>query len=495
VKDVSKIKEIGMASPRLGLNGNEQWTSKDDLSNTVVQVVAQVAQFNWIDPYRVQQQFEGRGSGFFVDSSGHFITNAHVVNEASKVWIHLPTSGQKTIFADIVGFCPDRDLALLKVVDEDLEFIRSECGGITPLPFGDSDLIQPAEPVVVLGYPLGQHRMKTVTGVISGRESAEGRLLIQITAPINPGNSGGPLLNEDGEVIGIAIASVLEAQNVGYAIPINEVKMVLDDLYKNKLVRKGSFGTRFNYGSEELVDFLGNPKPAGLYVNKVFKGSLFEKSGVCEGDMLYEMNGFRLDAFGDTTVPWSNDKFSINDLVGRLCIGELVKLVIYRKGERKEISFNFEMMPSYPVRWMFPGYEPVEYEIFGGMVIMELADNHIPHLMEIMPYLIDYTKPENKMESVPVITNIIPGSLAQQLRSLAPGFLLREINGVQVTTLLSVRTALEKSVTSGIVTLKTTEGVFAVMPFKELVHDEERLSRDFNYPISSFMKGLIKKVA
>src|SRR5579864_7431121 len=85
------------------------------MQNSVVQVISQVATFNWSEPYRVEEQHEGRGTGFFIDCEGHLITNAHVVDQAKTIWIHVPMLGKKPLFAHIVSFCPDRDLALLRI--------------------------------------------------------------------------------------------------------------------------------------------------------------------------------------------------------------------------------------------------------------------------------------------------------------------------------------------------------------------------------------------
>ena len=248
--------------------------------------------------------------------------------------------------------------------------------------------------------------MKGATGVIGGREFKEGRSFIQFTAPINPGNSGGPLLDVYGKVIGITIAAILKAQNIGYAIPINEIKLILDELYQTKFLRRSFLGARFNFSSDHHAHYLGNPVPAGLYINKVYKDSLFDRAGIKEGDMIYEFNEYRLDAFGETAVPWSPERVSLYDIVARLKTDQPVKVVAYRNGERKEFAFLFALTAPYAIRPKYPDYEPIEYEIIGGVVVMELADNHLPILSQAMPFLIDYAKTENKVDPVLVITHV-----------------------------------------------------------------------------------------
>src|SRR5262249_23942749 len=149
---------------------------------------------------------------------------------ATSVWIQIPSLGKRIIDVTIVGVCPERDIALLKLTPESEQLVRSLLGKIPYLPFGDSDGVHRAEELLALGYPLAQHTLKSTTGVVSGRENITGQAVIQMSAPINPGSSGGPSLNRAGQVIGINTATILGVQNANYIIPINEVKIVLDDL-------------------------------------------------------------------------------------------------------------------------------------------------------------------------------------------------------------------------------------------------------------------------
>src|SRR5205807_3208889 len=113
--------------------------------------------------------------------------------------------------------------------------------------------------VLALGYPLGQQSLKSTNGIVSGREYN----MIQISNAINPGSSGGPLLNTRGEVIGINTAGIVDAQNIGYAIAVNDFNIVLPDMKKTRIVRKPFLGVLFNNASAALTEFLGNPVPGG----------------------------------------------------------------------------------------------------------------------------------------------------------------------------------------------------------------------------------------
>lgn len=467
---------------------------QEKIRDTVVQIFSQVAEFDWLQPYRTPNQYGTRGSGFFINDQGYIITNAHVVDQALGVWIQIPSLGRRLIEVRIVSICPERDLALLQVTDEDVRYITQELGAIPFLPLGNSDAIYRADEVLALGYPLGHESLKSTSGVISGREQN----YIQTSAPINPGNSGGPLINTAGEVIGINSSGITEAQNIGYAIPINDLKIVLPDLYKVNLLRKPFLGILTDNATESMASYFGNPLPGGCYLFDVVKNSPLSKAGVQADDMIYEINGNRLDIYGEMKMPWSEDKISITDYVSRLAIGQEVCLVIYRAGERKEITVKLDHSEVLPIRRMYPGYEKIDYEIFGGMVVMELTMNHIKALASQAPGLARYTDLKNQAESVLVITHIFPTSQLFRSRTLSAGATLIAINGHAVKTLSDFRAALGMNHNSNYFTIKACDNVsraaanvLVVLPFDKLLQEEAQLSQHYHYPISKTVTSLL----
>lgn len=159
-----------------------------ELQDTVVQIFVNKSEISILEPYRVPEQTQSLGSGFFISESGEIVTNAHVANQASSLLIQIPSFGKRQFEADLVGIMPEKDFALLKLRDTDIEFIKNSLGRFPVLSLGDSDQIARADEVMALGYPLGQQSLKSTTGVISGREGG----MVQMSAAINPGNSGGP---------------------------------------------------------------------------------------------------------------------------------------------------------------------------------------------------------------------------------------------------------------------------------------------------------------
>lgn len=466
----------------------QTWSDLQGLvKDTVLQIFAQKAADDLLKPYQTPTQYQATGSGFFINEEGEIITNAHVVDQAKSVWIQIPALGKKQIDVEIIGVSPDRDLALLKLKDEGMQIIKQEIGSIKFLKLGNSDFVHSADEIMALGYPLGQQNLKSTTGVVSGREQH----LIQISAPINPGNSGGPSVNIQGEVIGINTSYVPDAQNVGYIIPINELKIILDDLRKVKLLKRPFLGVLFNNASEALTQFLGNPMPGGLYVVDIYKDSPLHKAGVKKRDMIYEINGHKIDFYGE--LLWHEDKISIVDYVSQLKLGQEVDIVIYRQGERKELTFIFDQAEFLPIHKIYPGYETIDYEIFAGMVVQPLTTNHLPLLVNIAPGLTRYAEMKYQMEPALVITHIFPDSQAQRSRSIMPGGILHEINGVKVKTLDDLRSALFKSLETGVVTIETMDSIFVVVPFKKIIEDEKRLSKDYFYPVTQGMKVILEK--
>jgi serine protease Do len=458
------------------------------LQDTVVQFFVNSSEINILEPYRVPQQSQGLGSGFFISEQGEIITNAHVVNQASSILIQIPSFGKQQFEVDLVGIMPEKDFALVKLREEDRLFIKNTLGKFPFLHLGDSDLIARADEVMALGYPLGQQSLKSTTGVISGREGG----MVQMSAAINPGNSGGPTLNVLGEVVGISTAGILSAQNVGYIIPINDVKVFLADLRAGGLVRKPYMGIYQSTATKDLVKALGNPEPGGTYIVEVLPDSpLHEK--LLPGDMIYSINGNPVDLYGEMFVDWSEDKISTAEYISRLSVGGKVTLVAYRNGKKKVFETTFSRKELAPIRLMHVGYEPLEYEIFGGIVVMPLMVNHLPILGQVNGNLGKYAKEQNQMTPALVITHVMPNSVAYKTRVRLVGSILTELNGKAVTTLEQLRKVLQDS--GEMITIKTDDHVLAAMKRADVLEQEAAFAQIFSYNTTQGMQALLKKYA
>ncbi len=474
---------------------SEVWRPvQDAVRDTVVQVFSQIAEINTLEPYKTPNQYTAYGTAFFINAEGYLITNAHVINQARAIWIQMPSLGKEIIDVVMVSISPERDIALMKLTPESYEKVKSKLGKIPYLALGNSDNVFRSDEVMALGYPLGQQCLKSTTGVISGREQN----MIQMSAALNPGNSGGPTLNKRGEVVGINTAIIADANNVGYFIPINDLKAIEADLYKVTLLRKPFLGVLFNNASSELTQYLGNPAPGGCYVVEVVKDSTLFKAGIEKGDMLYEINGHAIDIYGEMKVPWSEDKISLVNYVSRISIGEDVTIVAYRKGKKKEVSVKFSQTELPPIREVYPMYENIDYEIFGGMVVMQLTFNHIHVMKNSVPGLMKYVELSNRAEPVLLITHIFPNSQLHRSRALTVGATINEVNGVIVHTLEDFRKAIKNGARETFLTIRatdnltrTSDNILVALSMDKVVQEEPQLSKDFRYQLTDLSRDII----
>jgi serine protease Do len=223
------------------------------------------------------------GSGFIISSNGYILTNYHVVKQATDINVTLNTN--EIYKAKIVGYDPEVDIALLKINPK------------RPLPtlqLGNSNKMEIGQWVLAVGNPFGLSGTVT-SGIISakGRVIGEGPFdhFIQTDAAINPGNSGGPLVNMDGQVIGMNTAIIASGQGIGFAIPSDTIKDELPYLMKGEVPKRGWLGVGIQLLTPEVADLLKLKSLNGAVVNEVFKNSPAAKAGIEPGDVIVSMNG------------------------------------------------------------------------------------------------------------------------------------------------------------------------------------------------------------
>ena len=225
------------------------------------------------------------GSGFIIDKKGIVITNNHVIQGADDILVRV--NGDKEYEATIIGTDPLSDIAVLQIKSQD-KFI--------PVKFGDSGKARIGDWVIAIGNPFGLGGTVTA-GIISARNRNIGMTryedFIQTDASINQGNSGGPLFNMDGDVIGIntAILGQSGSIGIGFSIPSNNAKIVIDQLIKYGETKRGWLGVRIQYVTKEIADAEKLNKPRGALVQSVADGSPSEKGGIKAGDIILEFDG------------------------------------------------------------------------------------------------------------------------------------------------------------------------------------------------------------
>ncbi|HET9845320.1 MAG TPA: Do family serine endopeptidase, partial [Nitrospira sp.] len=231
----------------------------------------------------------GSGAGVIMTPEGHIITNNHVVGDSAEIEVRL--SDRSKLIAQVIGKDADTDLAVLKVTAG------------RPLPharFGDSSTVRVGQWVLAVGNPFGLERTVTL-GVVSGigRENvnlSRYENFIQTDASINPGNSGGPLFNLRGEIIGINTAIINFAQGIGFAIPSNMAKQVLQQLLEQGRVVRGWLGVGIQPLTPELARKFGVPEQEGVLVNEVFEKDPAAAAGIKAGDVITRIEGAVIDS-------------------------------------------------------------------------------------------------------------------------------------------------------------------------------------------------------
>lgn len=489
------------------LNEKKSWAiiSKDS-SDSVVQLITFMAIYNWQEPYKSPEQRSSAGTAFFIDEKGHLITNAHCVNQGVVFYLQIPSFGKKRFEAKLLAICPNRDLALLKLTDESFNEIIKDVGSLKYLNFGDSDKVLRAEEILTLGYPLGQEWLKSTTGAVSGIQTLMGKQYIQIAAAINPGNSGGPALNEKGEVVGVNSSGIFKdgTQNVGYIIPANEVRVFLKEAdnfinnFKNNentyLMHVPIAGIMYHGSPETLIKYLNNPMPGGVFIAQVLENSLAYKIGLRDNDMIYEINNYKIDRFGELSLPMIDDKVSLASFINLLNIGDDINLVVYRNGEKLEFSGKWENYTNLPIRFFYPGYEEIDYLIIGGLVLMNLTINHIQLFAKQNDSILKYLEMNNQGKSALIISHVLPNSVAEQSRYIYDGMIIKEVNGKAVSNLNDFKESILENIESGYMTIRMESGEFFVASLKDILRDEKRLSKKYFYEIDNFIYDIEKKI-
>ena len=329
-RQTAVTRAIGQVSPAIvGINAEEAREVRDPFMNDPF--FRQF--FGDVGPQR--QTVRGLGSGYIISEDGYILTNDHVAGNATKISVTLTTG--ETVEAKLIGSDAVTDVALLKINKSGLPYVT----------LGNSDNNIIGEWVIALGNPFGLFEINdkpTVTvGVISAlnmKVQAEGNRsykdMIQTDASINSGNSGGPLINVDGEVIGMNTIIYTGSQfsqgsiGVGFAISINRVKKILEELKSGgKIERNFNVGFRIQGIDDQIAKYLGLKNKDGVVVTQVQKNGIADNAGLKPEDVIISVNGMKVRSEQDLVL-------EVNDMR----VGEILKLKIVRGGDEKNIDIK-----------------------------------------------------------------------------------------------------------------------------------------------------------
>lgn len=294
-------------------------------------------------PNGTQEQEVGAGSGFLISADGLIVTNKHVVADtAAKYTVHL--SNGKTYTATVLARDGVLDVALVKI----------SASGLPYLTLADSSALKLGQSVIAIGNALGQFQNTVSVGVVSGlsRSITAGDgggmsealdHVIQTDAAINPGNSGGPLLDLNGHVVGVDTAIVQGSQNIGFALPINTIKTVIDSVKATGKIVRPYIGIRYVSITPELKDANNLTVDYGVLVKgdasknqlAVIPASPADKAGIVENDIILEVNGIKIDNDSDFA-----------QIIRQHHVGESITLTVLSKGVQKKVTIVLDAAPQ-----------------------------------------------------------------------------------------------------------------------------------------------------
>jgi len=357
-------------------------------------------------PLQPQTQIptQALGSGFFIDSSGYIVTNNHVIDGADKIEVIL--SDGSRLQAELVGRDSKTDLALIKVT------------GDKPFPalhFGNSDTARVGDWVLAIGNPFGLGDTATA-GIISarGRDIQSGPYddYLQIDAPINSGNSGGPVVNADGDVIGVNTA--IYSPNggnvgIGFAIPSSQARQIVDELKVDRVVHRGWLGVQIQGLDEDLAESLGMPSTDGALVADVSDDSPADKAGLMVGDVI--------EKFADTAI---DSPKTLSKVVADQQPGSTARVQVWRDGGKKTLKVIVAEMDE-PANLVASNSTGESNEDRLGLKLAPLSDAYRARLGT--PGDVDGA----------VVESVQPGSEAAD-KGLRPGDVITRVNGHAVTS-------------------------------------------------------------
>src|SRR3954451_11107071 len=331
--------EITQAASNNPLDADEQNNISVYHKNigSVVNVTSKAVAFDFF--YGLVPQ-EGQGSGFIIDKDGHILTNYHVIADARQVEVTL--HNRKKYKATVVGTDPSHDLAVIQI----------KAPEVVPAVLGDSRNLQVGQKVYAIGNPFGLAGTMT-RGIVSSirpvREPNGAYIdeAIQTDAAINPGNSGGPLMNWHGEVIGIntmILSNVGQNAGIGFAIPINTAKAVLNDLMTLGRVRRPALGVRTVPFSPELAEEIGLPVNYGLLIVQVVPGGSADQAGLRGGTERAYLGNTPIMLGGDLIVAIDGQKVESEDDLAQMMndhrAGDSVKITVYRGKKKLDVTVS-----------------------------------------------------------------------------------------------------------------------------------------------------------
>ncbi|NTV14729.1 MAG: DegQ family serine endoprotease [Desulfobulbaceae bacterium] len=376
------------------------------------------------------------GSGVIVSADGYIVTNNHVVDDSEEIKVRC--TNHEEYDAKIIGRDPKTDVALIKIVPKN---------GLTYVGFGNSDSLRVGDWVVAVGNPFGLENTVTA-GIVSGKGRSIGENpyenFIQTDASINMGNSGGPLFNIKGDLVGINTAIYSRSGGsigLGFAIPANMVKNVVDQLKESGKVTRGWLGVMIQHVTADLAKEFGLERPFGALVGEVMKGSPADEAGVKQGDVIVAFMGKEINQMSELPAQVAQTK-----------VGTTATLTIVRKGEKKVLNVKIGKLD--------------EEQLGGGEGKSQVNEKLGLTMQELTPEL---AKTMNiKTDKGLIVSDVAPGSAAA-MNGIKRGTIILEINQKAIQKLAEFNEIIKKAKEGDNLLLLVKEGDhtrFVVIKYK-----------------------------
>ena len=475
-----------------------------EYKNSIVRIQSDTVKYNWFCPDLKEPGSASTGSGFIIDNKNYYIlTNAHVVSNSTEIYISIPQFGQNKFTAKLISTFPYLDLALLQINDikEFNEKLKSTKVNIKIMEFGDSFKIKSEDKVRAIGYPLGSQTLKTTSGTINGFEKGS----IQIDAPINPGNSGGPLINEKNQIIGINSSknASKDSDNVGYAIPINIIKIHLDNMKKIKLIHHIEFNMRSNNISSNFNKSIGYNKKQGVYIQEISPNSIL-KNLAQEGDLLLKIKDMEIDNYGD--VKYHNQICNYEEILKYIKMNEEFKITIFnsklKKIQEKKVKYTNKNLDNFRKRYF--QHDKIEYINFLGITIMQLYINHgtliLNSILKKKEMPVDgfegfklasfCNELKNTNKKKYFVSFISSNSLIEVVENIRKGDFINKINGKEIKSIDDIKKELDMIIKKkSKIFIETAQGMF-YLEYNEIIKEEEKMEKS---GLKSYILNNIKK--
>jgi serine protease Do len=375
-----------------------------------------------------RQMTTAQGTGFIISPDGYILTNNHLVGDAEKITVEL--TGGKKFTAEKTGTDEDSDVAVIKIDANSLEYVK----------MGDSDKLEVGEWVLAIGNPLGLSHTVTA-GIVSAKGRSGFGLahlenFIQTDAAINFGNSGGPLINLDGEVVGMNTAIVGASGNIGigFAIPINMAKNIYEQLKTGKKVERGFLGVATQDMDADYAKAFGLKNNNGVLIPNVIKDSAADKAGIKHNDVILELDG--------KPVTSANE---LRNRIAMLSPGAKVIIKLWRDGKEKTVTVELGNLDTQAGTESAATVDSLN-EI--GFTVQNLTDEQAKRY--------GYDGDQGVL-----IISVQPGSQADRV-GLTPGMLIKEVNRREVANTKEFNQAIEDAKKSGTALLLVKQDAYSV---------------------------------